>query len=196
VPTKIWAVGEEVIAADFNAMVQRQVVATFANASARDAAIPAPTEGMVAYLIDAHSLQVYRNGAWTTNPGGSVLHGGAVVADANTAVIGIVDLAPTFEQGTTFPFATRTVVNASLYGGVGSTTVNLQFDIYAYGPAVAVAATPNPIQSVPGGWIAGPICPSWNNAPYTSVGFKVRLYFLSGSNCHTGGNLSYTVFAL
>lgn len=58
-PTKTWVVGEEVLAADFNAMVQKQVVATFANAAARDAALPAPTPGMVCYLNDTGKLYLY-----------------------------------------------------------------------------------------------------------------------------------------
>lgn len=63
-PTKSWVVGEEVLAADFNSYVQRQVVATFANAAARDAAIGAPTQGMVCYLLDTNRLQTYTYGAW------------------------------------------------------------------------------------------------------------------------------------
>jgi hypothetical protein len=55
-PTKTWAVGEEVLAADFNAYVQRQVVATFANAAARNTALPSPTVGMVVHLADTGEL--------------------------------------------------------------------------------------------------------------------------------------------
>jgi hypothetical protein len=62
-PTKVWAVGEEVLAADFNAMVQRQVVATFPNAAARTAAIGAPTPGMASYLSDTGRLEVYTDKA-------------------------------------------------------------------------------------------------------------------------------------
>jgi hypothetical protein len=65
-PTKTWAVGEEVLAADFNAMVQRQIVATFPNAAARTAEITTPTAGMVSYLADTKALQVYDGAAWQT----------------------------------------------------------------------------------------------------------------------------------
>lgn len=56
---KTWAVGEEVLAADFNSYVQRQTVAVFPNAAARTAAITAPTPGMVSYLSDVGRLEVY-----------------------------------------------------------------------------------------------------------------------------------------
>jgi len=63
VPTKTWVVGEEVLAADFNTFVQKQVVATFANAAARDAAIPSPTPGTACYLNDLGQLQIYTDKA-------------------------------------------------------------------------------------------------------------------------------------
>jgi len=69
-PTKTWVVGEEVLAADFNTMVQRQVVATFPNAAGRTAAIAAPAAGMVTYLTDLQALQVYNGTAWKSVPGG------------------------------------------------------------------------------------------------------------------------------
>ena len=56
--TKTWVVGEEVLAADFNTYVQKQVVATFPNAAARDAALPAPTVGMLVHLADTTELLV------------------------------------------------------------------------------------------------------------------------------------------
>lgn len=55
-PTKVWAPGEEVKAADFNPMVQEQVIPTFANAAARDTAMPAPHPGQHCYLIDQRVL--------------------------------------------------------------------------------------------------------------------------------------------
>jgi hypothetical protein len=45
-PTKVWVVGEEVLAADFNQYVQEQVITSFPNKAARNAAIPSPKVGM------------------------------------------------------------------------------------------------------------------------------------------------------
>lgn len=63
-PFKTWVVGEEVLAADFNSYVQRQVVPTFSNAAARDAAITAPSEGMMCYLTDVHKYYTHTGTAW------------------------------------------------------------------------------------------------------------------------------------
>ena len=57
-PTKVWAVGEEVLAPDFNTFVQKQIVAVFPNAAARDAALPAPTVGMLIYVVDVAEVQL------------------------------------------------------------------------------------------------------------------------------------------
>lgn len=90
-PTKTWAVGEEVLAADFNSYVQRQVVATFPNAAGRNAAITAPAAGMVCYLIDVAALQVHNGTAWVTVPGGTSAGYVALTANsgavANTALV-------------------------------------------------------------------------------------------------------------
>jgi hypothetical protein len=64
VPFKTWVVGEEVLAADFNAYVQKQVVATFPNAAARTAAIPSPSAGMVTFLTDTNQMQYWTGSAW------------------------------------------------------------------------------------------------------------------------------------
>jgi hypothetical protein len=60
-PYKIWAVGGEVLAADMNDYLQEQVVATFANAAARDAAITAPVAGQTAFLVDTAGLTIYQD---------------------------------------------------------------------------------------------------------------------------------------
>jgi len=96
-PTKTWVVGEEVLAADFNAFVQQQVVATFPNAAARDAALPSPTEGMVIYLGDVNQYQWWTGTTWNPlpvvydnagNPTPSRIRAGVLIGstDANAAL--------------------------------------------------------------------------------------------------------------
>lgn len=50
-PQKLWVVGEEVLAADFNTYVQNQVVPRFATVAARDSAWPAATAGPGAMCV-------------------------------------------------------------------------------------------------------------------------------------------------
>jgi len=64
-PSKVWTSGELVTAADQNVYLQQQVIATFADAAARDAAIPAPLVGMHAYLTGSEVLTVYTGSSWT-----------------------------------------------------------------------------------------------------------------------------------
>jgi hypothetical protein len=101
-PTKTWAVGEEVLAADFNSYVQTQVVATFPNAAARTAAIPTPTAGRVTYVADLKVLQVHDGTGWRTLPGG---------------VLGHAELATNSGGVTTVPAPSTLVVNATAPGG-------------------------------------------------------------------------------
>lgn len=61
-PTKTWAVGEEVLAADFNTYVQRQVVPTFASAAARNAAMASPAVGQMC-AVDKF-VMMWRNSRW------------------------------------------------------------------------------------------------------------------------------------
>lgn len=70
-PSKVWALGEEVLAADFNPYVQEQVIGTFATAATRDAQIVAPKPGQHAWLADSGLLTVYSSGAaaWCVVPG-------------------------------------------------------------------------------------------------------------------------------
>jgi hypothetical protein len=68
-PHKVWAVGEEVLAAGFNQYVQEQVIATFANAAARATAIPAPKDGQHTWLIDVERLEVWDGESWRPTSG-------------------------------------------------------------------------------------------------------------------------------
>jgi hypothetical protein len=66
-PFKVWAVGEETLAADFNDYVGEQVVATFTSTAARDAAIVAPVVGQMVVITTApYPVQVYDGTAWRT----------------------------------------------------------------------------------------------------------------------------------
>jgi hypothetical protein len=56
---KTWAALEEVTAANMNSFVRDQTVQVFTNASARSAAITAPTRGLVSLLTDTGSYEMY-----------------------------------------------------------------------------------------------------------------------------------------
>lgn len=59
--------GEEVESAHMNAAINQGVI-PFANAAARDAAIPAPVLGMMCYLQDSGTLQQHNGFVWVGDP--------------------------------------------------------------------------------------------------------------------------------
>lgn len=61
---KLWVAGERVDADDLQGYLQDQVVAVFATTAARDAAITAPAEGMLAAITGTDRLYVYSGSAW------------------------------------------------------------------------------------------------------------------------------------
>lgn len=100
-PFKVWAVGEEVLAADFNDYLQEQVVATFPTIVARDASITAPQEGQMCYVVETRLLYMWNGTAWITT---TALQGEAVKVDTQSgiaaAVIDIAGLAVQFTPRT------------------------------------------------------------------------------------------------
>jgi hypothetical protein len=72
-----------------------QTVRSYANASARAAAIPSPTEGMVAYLNDSNLLSIYDGSNWKTSlaTNGGVLQvvRGVTTAEVSTSSNSMID---------------------------------------------------------------------------------------------------------
>jgi len=99
---KEWAIAEVVEASDFQTYVQDQVVQVYADSGARGSALgTAVSDGMVSYLEDTNSVEVYYSASWNSisNPGditavtaGTGLTGGgttgAVTLNADYTAIG------------------------------------------------------------------------------------------------------------
>ncbi len=64
--------GDVLTAAQMNDYVATQVIATFADATARDAAITSPSEGQHAFLKDSDDLTYYDGAAWVASPVGDI----------------------------------------------------------------------------------------------------------------------------
>lgn len=63
-PRKVFAPGDVLAAADVNTYLMNQAVMSFADSSARTAAIATATEGMVTYLNDSNVISVWNGSAW------------------------------------------------------------------------------------------------------------------------------------
>ena len=62
---KTFANGFPLPASDLNNYLMNQSVIVFADSTARSAALPTPTEGMITYLEDTNTVEVYDGSAWT-----------------------------------------------------------------------------------------------------------------------------------
>ena len=62
---KTFANGFPLPASDLNNYLMNQSVIVFADSTARTAALPTPTEGMITYLEDTNTVEVYDGAAWT-----------------------------------------------------------------------------------------------------------------------------------
>lgn len=93
-PYKQFTNGSPLPASDLQNFLMDQSVMTFANATARTAALPTPKEGMITYLEDINELDIWTGAAWVdvNNNSGSIplstvtTAGDLIVATGNAAV--------------------------------------------------------------------------------------------------------------
>jgi hypothetical protein len=139
---KVWGAGDVLAAADVNGYLMDQAVMVFADATARTAAIAAPTEGMVTYLSDTDALEYYDGSAFVgvSNPGditavtaGTALTGGgtsgAVTLNVDLAAVHTADFVTdaTTARTLTSADAGKTILFTSASATV--VTVNASTDI-------------------------------------------------------------------
>ena len=63
---KTFATGDVLTASDVNTYLMQQTVMAFADATARDAAVTSPTDGMICFLTGSSALQYHDGSSWTS----------------------------------------------------------------------------------------------------------------------------------
>lgn len=196
-PTKTWAQGEDVLAADFNTHVQKQVIATFATSTARDAAITTPSEGMACFLTGTGEFQIYRGALWRPPAGALVYSAMVLTNDINLSSNITADISPAVAQAVTFPYPTTVHASAMMYGGFATGPANFFFDMWSFSSGGVIVTCPSPLQaSVSGLYVAGPLEYVQTVASGVSVGFKVRGGLSAGPNLHSSGYANIRVYAI
>ena len=69
---KDFSSGDVLTAADMDGYVMAQIIAVFADSSARDSAIGSPQEGQHCFLKDTNSFMFYNGSAWEASPVGDI----------------------------------------------------------------------------------------------------------------------------
>lgn len=153
-PRKVFVNGNVLTDTDLNTYLMNQAVMTFASSAARSSAIGTATEGMVTYLEDSNSVEVYDGAAWGTvfptqgdisavtagyglSGGGS---SGSVTITAGTTVTSSTATAYTAvaaDAGTYLRFTNAATITFSTATAFG---VGQQVQIFADGTALTIAS--------------------------------------------------------
>ena len=96
-PQKSWAVGEEVLATDFNTYLQNQCVPQFTGTTQRDSQWAAPPNGAVCVTTDTNTMWLRAAGVWITAAAQPVAYAQVTANQAGiTTIVDLTGLSVTF----------------------------------------------------------------------------------------------------
>jgi hypothetical protein len=128
-PRKVFASFTRLDASDVNTYLMDQTVQTFAGTAARGSAIGTASEGMVTYLNDSNSVQVYDSANWNTLAYEPTLTSSTAVSYTVASTDSYKTLRFTAGSAVTVSFGTATAFDIGdrvdiLWDGAGTVTVN------------------------------------------------------------------------
>jgi microcystin-dependent protein len=129
---RTFSAGDILTAAQVQGYLQDQAVMVFADASARDAAVTGPTEGMVVYLTSTNFIQIYDGAAWNDvidsggSPAGGTMPIGALLPYAGTTAPSAAYLLCDGQAVSRTTYSDLFAVVSTTFGiGDGTTTFNV-----------------------------------------------------------------------
>lgn len=126
---KAFTGGAVLTAAQVQGYLQDQAVMKFASATARDAAITSPTEGMVCYLADSSAIFAYDGGSWCIVPVQSeyILASNYTIASPTTAAQNLLAASGSGASlGAGFTYEVEGVFKIQIGAGTNGTQPNFQ----------------------------------------------------------------------
>jgi hypothetical protein len=135
---KTFATGDVLTAADTNGYLM-QGVWTFANATARDAAVTSPQEGNMCYLKDTDAVQYYSGSAWTAvgGSGGMTLISTTTLSGTSTS---ITVASNTYKNLVAYIYGVNISSDAALTLRINSITTGTYMETMTYGQTNGVVA--------------------------------------------------------
>jgi len=88
---KVFSNGDALTGSELNTYLMNQSVMVFASTTARDAALTAPTEGMVVWLQDSNKYVYYTGSAWAdlitpASSGNAIINGAFDIWQRGTSI--------------------------------------------------------------------------------------------------------------
>jgi hypothetical protein len=178
---KTFVSGDPLTASELNTYLMDQTVMVFTNATARDTALPSPTEGMFAYLTASDHYTIYNGTSWivtdtaftaytptftniptptTTSAAyyrvGKLVHFYiyVVMSGAPTGLI-TATLPVTATSAARSTYGARMSPGGTTYLGVPIPTSTTAIALYAVNTAGTYASVTATSATVPGAWVAG-----------------------------------------